>query len=87
MGRTFLLSAEALLDAQFSEAPGSAWLWHPALLCVPTAGALPRVPADGAISPCHSGVCGGTVSQMGISAHLAEMDFFPSSQISPSPSG
>lgn len=55
-GEHILLSAEALLDAQFSVAPGSAWLWHPALPCVPTAVALPRVPADGAISPCHSGL-------------------------------
>lgn len=59
------------------EAPGSAWLCHPALPCAPPAVALPRVPADGAISPCHGSVCGGTVSQMGISAYLAKMDFFP----------
>lgn len=56
MGSTFLLSGEALLDAQFSVALGSDWLWHPSLPCVPTAVALPRVPADGAISPCHSGL-------------------------------
>lgn len=38
-------------------------------------------------SPLAIAVCGGMASQMGISAHLAKTDFFPSSQISPSPSG